>query len=687
MKPGLTGLAVAVALFSHPVSAEDTKALPEIRVEDSLLADPSTLSVEPGAISTGMPADTGEWLRSLPGVSGRRLGGHGIDPVVRGQSDTRINVLLDGAYVHGGCPNRMDPPTSYAPLESYDRVTLLRGAQTVRYGGGGSGGTLLLERYTEPFTDAAPARVAASGAYGSNGERRSLFVDIANGNDLGFIRALTGYAKSNDYEDGNGEKVRTAYKEKGASLIVGVTPDSDTRLEASVEAIRGEDMLFAGRMDAPQSDSDTWRLKFEHQGMGGFFNQVRGELYYSAVDHVMDNFSLRSPPMMKMEVPSTSDTTGGRVSFDHIAANGSLWTLGVDMQNNDRDATRFAGPTLAQVNSLLWPDVQTDQAGVFAEMAMDLSDVRRMSAGLRYDRVDAKAGDASQALSGMLLGPDQLYTLYYGDDADDVTENNVGGFVKFEQDLDRYPVTLFAGISRSVRTADATERFIAANSPTDPTLRWVGNPQLDPEQHHQLELGANASPGRWQMRASLYIDEVSDFILRDTARGQDGVQLADGATVYRNVDARLYGGELELQRRWTRQLSSSFSLSRVYGRNTDDDSSLAQIPPLEFTGAVDYRRDTWSVGGRVRGADRQDRVDVNPDSGSGLDTGETGGWAALDLYGERSVNRLLTLKAGVDNLFDKNYAEHLNRANDFDPVQVQINEPGRSLWLKADARF
>lgn len=51
-----------------------------------------------------------------------------------------------------------------------------------------------------------------------------------------------------------------------------------------------------------------------------------------------------------------------------------------------------------------------------------------------------------------------------------------------------------------MRTADATERFMAANgsvSADDPSqhmnTRWVGNPGIDPEQHHQLELGAQAN--------------------------------------------------------------------------------------------------------------------------------------------------------------------------------------------------
>ena len=71
-------------------------------------------AAEPTEPSVGMPVDGGEYLRGLTGVSGTRMGGHGIDPIIRGQSQTRINILLDGAYVHGGCPNRMDPPSAYA---------------------------------------------------------------------------------------------------------------------------------------------------------------------------------------------------------------------------------------------------------------------------------------------------------------------------------------------------------------------------------------------------------------------------------------------------------------------------------------------------------------------------------------------------------------------------------------------
>ena len=46
----------------------------------------------------------------------------------------------------------------------------------------------------------------------------------------------------------------------------------------------------------------------------------------------------------------------------------------------------------------------------------------------------------------------------------------------------------------------------------------------------------------------------------------------------------------------------------------------------------------------------------------------------------------MQLSAGVDNLFDRRYSEHLNLAGNADfgypAMSVRINEPGRNLWLK-----
>ena len=174
----------------------------------------------------------------------------------------------------------------------------------------------------------------------------------------------------------------------------------------------------------------------------------------------MDNYSLRPQTApMKMRVPSTSLTTGGRLSVDLAAANGWLWTLGVDRQANSREALRYSGMmTASTLDALLWPDVEIAQTGVSGELLIDLDARNRFKGGLRYDRVDSSADRAAETPPAVgAPSPNVLYTLYYGATAQDRTEDDLGGLLRFEHDLTDMPMTVYTGISRSVRSADATE--------------------------------------------------------------------------------------------------------------------------------------------------------------------------------------------------------------------------------------
>jgi iron complex outermembrane receptor protein len=89
----------------------------------------------------------------------------------------------------------------------------------------------------------------------------------------------------------------------------------------------------------------------------------------------------------------------------------------------------------------------------------------------------------------------------------------------------------------------------------------------------------------------------------------------------------------------------------------------------------------------VRAAAKQTRVDEDPLTGSGLDVGQTPGWAVVDIYGNYVINKTVSVRFGIDNLLDKEYAQHLNRSSAFDPLQVQVDEPGISGWVKLAAQF
>jgi len=573
-----SAMAVFVAMISAPLAAAERESeeqsieLDRIEVQSPPL---ESSVVRLGADDIAPGRELADALRDIAGVSGSRMGGHGTDPAIRGLSQNRINVLLDGAFVYGACPNRMDPPTAYASAATYDRITVVRGVATLEYPGG-PGGAILLERDTPLFKDGDSPRLDASAAYRSNGETPEAAFDAAWGNRHGYLRAIGSWADADNYEDGDGNEVRSAWQEQVGGLILGWTPDADQVLVFSAEKRQLRDELFAGAgMDSPSSDSDLLRLNYENQALGSAA-AIKANIYSTKVHHVMDNYSLRTPPspMMRLRVPSDSDTVGGQATLE-LDKGAGLWRLGVSLQDNQRSARRFNDST-DMLQSVMWPDVTIRQAGAFAELIHEF-DRQRLVTGLRYDHVRADATATAEDPPGMPLSPDQLYQLYYqADGRGSRTEHNIGALFRYERDLVEKPGTIYAGLSQTVRTADATERYLAANGAT-PSMRWVGNPDLDPEQHRQVELGWYADQDHWNAAASVYYNAVGDYVLRDRYN-----QPMDNATIYRNVDATFLGGEASLGLQWAEHWQASLGVAYVRAENDVDQRPIAQIPPFEL---------------------------------------------------------------------------------------------------------
>lgn len=668
---GLIGLASPLAM------AQGTTALPNIVVFGESEALPNESELTPDEVPR-IPADGGDLLREALGVDASRIGGHGFDPSIRGQQQTRINVLLDGAYIHGGCPNRMDPPSSYSALDSYERVTILKGVQTLLYGGGGSGGTVLFDRVTSAPDDGLDVRYGLTGT--NNGIRYDAFGDVTVGNDSGYIRAFGAKKDADNYTDGSGEEIRSSFNSSNGLMVLGLTPRKDRTLEFSYEYNNTKDAIYNGRtMDAPDSTAKNARFKYDQDSRIGFLTGLSFEAYSTRVDHLMDNYSLREfTAAMPLRVPTTSDTAGGRLLMDTEAGPWNL-TFGIDVQNNERDATRYTG-TLDNVNttqSFLWPGAKIDQTGLILEGEHPISGNRLVKAGIRYDYVtyNATRADAQPAaMAAMNPTPNELYATYYdGKTAEKGHEHNLGFLLRYEQDL-AANTRMFTGLSRSMRTADATERYMASWM-GNPAMVWVGNPDIKPEAHQQIDFGLNWQHEKYDANAVVYADFVNDYILR--------YRLPTQQSVYKNAEARIYGTEVAGGYNITRVLRLSADAAYVYGQNTTDDRPLAQIAPLSGQVALDYRPGKWTLGSRVRAASRQNRIDDN----SGLDADKTPGWSVTDIYGSYAVNRHIKLQAGVDNVFDKYYANHLNAPDFTTGNTIAVPEPGMTGWLKLSGAF
>ena len=209
-----------------------------------------------------------------------------------------------------------------------------------------------------------------------------------------------------------------------------------------------------------------------------------------------------------------------------------------------------------------------------------------------------------------------------------------------------------------------------------------------PEKIRQLDLGVQAKHDRLQASLSVFHNRIDDYILIQSAFSKHALMGAGTrlATISRNVDVTTWGGEAAMSYLLDRHWRAEGSVAYVRGDNDTDHTALVQITPLQARLGLRWEIGAWSAGGTLRMVAAQNRVD--PDKGNivGQDIGPTGGFSTVSMnIGYKRVAGV-ALFAGVDNLFDRSYAEHISRSGASIPGferTRRINEPGRILWLRA----
>ncbi|GAD64998.1 TonB-dependent copper receptor [Aquipseudomonas alcaligenes] len=683
----LSALSLAIAAPAFAAEPADVELAPGV-VTAVQQSSPLTVIADPKDARQPVPAsDATDYLKTIPGFSAIRSGGTNGDPVLRGMFGSRINLRTNGGLMLGACPGRMDAPSSYISPETYDQLTVIKGPQTVLWGPGASAGTVLFERRPERFGELG-TRLHASLLTGSNG-RFDKVLDAAAGGEQGYLRFAGNQAQSDDYEDGDGDTVPSRWKKWNGDLAIGWTPDADTLLELSAGKGDGE-ARYAGRgMDGAQFARESLGLRFAKDNLGGVLDKVEAQVYYNYADHIMDNFSLRDPDpssMMPMPMASQVDrrTTGARVAATFAWSEVEL-VAGVDALRSEHRAraSRYRMPMMGQpaqytdADQFPWTkDSVMHNYGAFAELTWQAAERSRVIGGARLDRADAT--DYRQTVTQMSMVQANPTA---GEQRSDTLPS---GFARYEYDLADSPTTLYAGIGHVQRFPDYWELFSPKRAPEGEINAFAG---IEPEKTTQLDFGVQYAGEDLQAWASGYVGQVRDYILFSYSRNMMGslVSQAD------NIDARIMGGELGVAYDLTDTWKTDATLAYAWGKNSSDGEALPQMPPLEARLGLTYERESWSAGALWRVVAQQNRVDEGKGNVVGRDIGKSAGFGVFSLNGAYRVSEQVKLSAGVDNLFDKDYAEHLNLAGNagfgYPADPVAIDEPGRTLWTKVEFDF
>lgn len=634
--------AIALSLASSPLAAEDTPEqlkLSPLVVTAVPMDTPYTVTADTRAVQAGIPAqDGGSYLKNIPGFSVSRKGGTSGDPELRGLGGSRLAILANDSLILGGCGGRMDPPTAYIYPQNYDRIEVIKGPQSVRYGAAPAG-VVHFDRDKPNLTEAVTEGFA-SFTTGSH-SRNDLMSELMVGDEMGYLRLMGTLSKQDNYRDGDGTEIHSQYHRWSTSTLLGWTPTKDSRIEFSYERSDGEAAYDDRGMDGTEFARTAYTLAASQTDVTSWLASIEAKIYYNYVDHVMDNFRLRQPPGMAMASNPDRLTRGGRLSADLILSEQSLLVTGLDYTDNKH---RFRGTTDWR-NQPRVDRAEFSDLGVFAELDYEFSRQTWLAAGIRVDRASAEALNPA-GFGGVAQGERDTQTLW-------------SGFSRMEHTLSSRPVNLYAGLGHASRAPDFWER-----------MRFF---HVNPEKLTQLDAGLSFSNARWEGTISIFYGKIKDYVLI-SAPGVEARQA-------RNIDATTYGAESDLTWSASDVWSFTATLATVRSTNDTDNKPLAQTPPLEGSISMDYAKDKLYFGSRLRAVMAQHRLDAGYGTIYSLDTEKSAGFATLGIYAGVDLFANARLTLGIDNAFDRTFAEHIQRGSaDLGSQALKINEPGRLLW-------
>ncbi len=697
LKPIFICTVFSSCFYVTPVLADHPKVLPDLTVGGKVDTGFNPTHIKLDSIRSGI-SDTSELMSKVPGGSFNDNGPVSGQTQYRGMFGTRMNVRVDGMYINSGGPNWMDPPLHYVPSTLLESMEVSRGIAPVS-SGSGIGGYVKANTKTSEFTN--------SDEFEFHGDLESSLHSVDTGYNVGGLlsysnnkhrfHVLGARDEAGDIDFGNGEINGTKHERDNYGLGYGIQQGQQ---ELALN-FRHQDTGRSGNPSLPLDivflDTELFNAKYNTQ-----WNNVKIETSFNLtdVDHQMDNFTLRPAPDFftpggttdRRLVNANSDSLVYTLNATLPFAKGDF-TVGFDTSFNDHDST-VLDPDQASFFVTNFNNVQNDTYSFFAETEQQLTQRTGIELGVRYTRVEMDADDVSAIVTPAgTAGPTAALSTAFNSSDRSQEDNNVDWVAELNYEANDH-LTVELGLARKTRSPYYLERYLwiplEVNAGLGDSNSYVGDVNLDPEVSHQIELGLDWHHHHYYVAPRVYYRSVDDYIQGTAATNASvltvaGLNSETSPLIFSNVDAEFYGADANWGYSFNEKWRLDGVISYVRGKRRDIDDNLYRIAPLNSTIALTHERSNWSS--TLEGvfvAEQHDISDTIVTSESRTNNESTPGYILINISGNWSPTHDLTLNAGISNLLDKNYTNHLSGFNrnsgSVIPVGNRLPGEGRNVF-------
>ena len=553
----------------------------------------------------------GGTLEKEPGIHSTYFGPGAGRPVIRGLSGDRIRVLEGGLGTGDASTVSADHAVSTDMLTT-ERVEVLRGPATLRYGSNAVGGAVnIIDNRIPEFLPDSPLEGEVGLRFNTVADERSGAASL-NGS-VGSLAWHADYADrdTGDYEIPGHPELEPEVGEEESGILEN---SSLTSKKGAVGLSFIKNRGFLG-LSVTRFESNYGIPGHGHEHEKGKDGEeeepaVRIDLEQQRLD-LRGSLNLDAGPWQSLNLRY------GQADYEHLELEGA--ETGTRFDNDAREARLEAvhlnwGPFTsgsfgvhyrdrdfqALGEEAFVPPNQTKQYAAFVYEEFE-KETWNFSAGLRVERQETDGEFLEHGHAGEGEGQEENEGERINRDFSGLSGSL--GFVFFKEK----PLGLAINLTHTDRAPTPEELF--SNGPHLATDSFeVGNPELNEEKSLGANISLRRTRGLVTGEVNLFTNQFSDFIYQaSTGEEEDGLE----EFVYRQQDADFYGGELHLDTTlWhTEPHHLHLELTADFVRaELDNGEDLPRISPNRYRADLEYQQSQFWIKTSVTRTASQNRL-------------------------------------------------------------------------------
>ena len=696
---------------------QDIAALSEIIIRDKSLktnaiSNKTELTIE--QLEKYSSGTLGDALKEISGVSTLKTGNTIVKPIINGLHSSRVLIINNNVRLEDQQWGLEHAPN--LDINSAGKVSVIKGASGLQYGGDAIGGVVLIEPYPVPIKDTIYGKTILNSA--SNGRGGSISSSLFKGYKTGWNWNLQGtYKYLGDVETPDYVLSNTGNREKNFSGGIGYKGETSSYsaffsyynaeigiLRAShigniadlVQAIKSgtPDVVndFTYNIDSPRQEVQHYvgKLSFQHT----FHELGKISVQYAFQLNDRQEFDIRrGDDRDKASLDLALSTHSLLVDFETHRSNVSKYKFGMSgmYQNNLADIGTGIRPLI--------PDYDKFEAGIYGIGTFALSEKWELESGIRYDfsRIDATKFYLKSRWTERNYDTDfaDIITGDFGTQwktNPDFTYHNFSGSLGTKYQINSR-LKWFTNVSLASRSPNPSELFSDGLHHATGQIE-LGDLRLKNEKALKISTTLAYASSKFAFELNPYVNLINDFSVLEPKGIEQSIRGAFPVWEYRQVNATLMGVDINASYDFAKNLNYRTSFAYVYGEDRDNKKALIDMPPVNWSNSIQFKKQDWNnltlglesevVFSQKRFPNNDFVVDV-PINGEFVPTllgisQPPKGYHQMHFSSEISLATFekskMTIGFNIQNIFNTNYRDYLNR------TRYYVDDMGRNFTVQ-----